>query len=124
VGGGGEGQHQQSEEVLSIRFVEGLVLMPSDSEERKRVPLFSGLLRYFPNALVAVARRSQEGNDQHHPGTELHWDKAKSSDSADALLRHLVEGELDALAWRALETLERAILNGYRPASFHDREEP
>jgi len=110
------------EPVATIRFVEDVVIMPHDSEDRKRVPMYSGLLRYFPNALIAVARRSQEGNDQHHPGTPIHWDKNKSSDSADALLRHLVEGELDALAWRALETLERAILNGYRPASFQDQE--
>jgi len=86
--------------------------------ERKTYPLFSGLLRYFPNALMAVANCSWVGNEQHNPGSELHWDRSKSGDEADALMRHLLEsGTVDTdgvrhstkCAWRALALLEKEI---------------
>jgi len=89
-------------------------------EERKNTPLFSGCLKYFPLALMDVARVSKAGNDQHNPGTPLHWDRSKSTDEADALARHLIEsGTLDSdgirhsskLAWRALALLEKELEN-------------
>lgn len=87
--------------------------------ERKAAPLARGLLDYFPNALMAVAHLSQVGNEQHHPGEPLHWDMAKSTDEADALMRHLIDrGTIDSdgerhstkVAWRALANLERELL--------------
>lgn len=89
--------------------------IPSDPKARKGLPLYGGVLRYFPDALAAVARVSLAGNEQHHPGEPLHWDKTKSMDHEDALLRHLIErGSLDAdglphtakVAWRALALLQ------------------
>lgn len=93
--------------------------LPSDSKARKEIPLYSGLVKYFPNALIEVARTSWVGNEQHHPGTPLHWDRAKSTDEADALLRHLfddamgvpMDGDIPHLAkvaWRALAMLQKA----------------
>lgn len=92
--------------------------LPTDPAERKRIPLASGLLDYFPDALQAVAHVSFVGNEQHHSGTPLHWDRAKSQDEADALLRHFVErGRLDTdglrhsakVAWRALALLQKEL---------------
>jgi hypothetical protein len=88
--------------------------LPQDAAARKRIPLYRGLVRYFPDALAEVAKVSFEGNEQHHPGTELHWDKSKSTDEPDALLRHLWEGEHDMkaraqVAWRALAWLQRGL---------------
>lgn len=90
--------------------------------ERKNYPVFSGVLQYFPNALKYVAKVSKAGNDQHHPGSPLHWDKSKSTDEADALIRHAIDmggdgTELDTdgvlhagkVAWRALANLERVL---------------
>jgi len=89
--------------------------------ERKLRPVFSGVLKYFPDALMLVSHVSQNGNNQHHPGADLHWDKTKSSDEADALLRHLIEyaqGKrfdtdgvpiLGKVAWRGLALLQREI---------------
>lgn len=82
-------------------------VFPEDAQERKKYPMYRGLLCYFPDALAAVARVSFDGNQQHHPGTPLHWDKSKSTDEEDALLRHLIEGEYDKVAWRALAALQR-----------------
>lgn len=88
------------------------------AQERKNTPIFSGVLMYFPDALRDVARCSQVGNDQHNPGTPLHWDRSKSTDEADALVRHLMEsGTMDSdgirhstkVAWRALALLQKEI---------------
>ena len=91
-----------------------------DSLTRKGTPLFSGVLMYFPDALLEVAKHSKRGNDKHNPGQPLHWSKEKSKDHADCISRHLIDigpnwDRLDpetqslhatALAWRALALLQ------------------
>ncbi len=79
--------------------------------KRKQIPVFSGVLQYFPDAIREVAKTSWIGNQQHHPDKPLHWDKSKSADESDALLRHQMEGDYVAVAWRALAQLERHITN-------------
>lgn len=83
-------------------------MLPSDPKERKRYPLYRGLFQYFPKALAAVALQSHIGGEQHGHA-ELHWDRNKSSDDADALLRHVLEGDWPAAAWRALAVLEKEL---------------
>jgi hypothetical protein len=89
---------------------------------RKATPVFSGVLKYFPNALKEVAKCSKAGNDQHHPDKPLHWDMDKSKDEYDALTRHLIDHtinpvdddgvlHLTKVAWRALAGLERYLTN-------------
>jgi hypothetical protein len=93
-------------------------MLPTDPAARKAVPVCSGVLDYFPAAIAAVARLSQAGNDQHNPGAPLHWDRAKSGDEADALVRHLLQrGTVDTdgvrhsakVAWRALALLQKEL---------------
>jgi|HubBroStandDraft_4_1064222.scaffolds.fasta_scaffold56139_2 hypothetical protein len=92
-------------------------ILPTDSEERKEIPIFSGVVNYFPLALAAVARVSKRGNDKHNPGQPLHWSRDKSTDHEDCIARHLIDidtvniatGEYEdaqALAWRALAKLQ------------------
>ena len=92
--------------------------IPSDAKGRKESPVATGVLDYFPDSLVAIAQVSWQGNQQHMPGKPLHWDRAKSTDEADALIRHFLErGKLDSdglrhsakLAWRALALLQKEI---------------
>jgi hypothetical protein len=92
--------------------------LPTDPKERKKIPLYTGLVKYFPDALVEVARLSMLATDQHHPGESLHWDRDKSKDQEDTLLRHLFDaGTLDTdgvshtakVAWRALAMLQLEI---------------
>ena len=92
--------------------------LPTDAAARKAVPLASGCLDYFPDALAAVAVLSQKGNDQHNPGQPLHWDRDKSGDEGDALMRHFLErGTIDTdgirhsakVAWRALALLQKEL---------------
>lgn len=92
--------------------------LPTDAKARKALPICTGVLDYFPDALAAVAEVSRKGNDQHNPGQPLHWAKEKSTDHADCILRHLIDrGKLDAdggrhsakTAWRSLALLQAEI---------------
>ena len=49
------------------------------AESRKGMPVYRGVLAYFPDALKEVSKVSLQGNIQHHPDKELHWDKNKST---------------------------------------------
>ena len=92
--------------------------LPKDAKERKNLPIATGCLDYFPLALAEVAKASLAGNKQHLDGEPLHWDRSKSTDEADSLLRHFMErGKIDEdgvrhsgkMAWRALALLEKEI---------------
>lgn len=85
---------------------------------RKRIPVFSGVIQYFPLAIQEVAKCSLQCNEQHNPGQPMHWNRAKSGDERDALMRHLIEaGQIDddgirhsaKVAWRALAALEKEL---------------
>jgi hypothetical protein len=95
-----------------------LRLLPGTPEERKRTPIATGVLDYFPAALAEVARVSLAANEQHNPGQPMHWARGKSADHADCILRHLIDrGTLDGdglrhtakVAWRALALLQEEL---------------
>lgn len=85
---------------------------------RKGMPVSSGVLAYFPNALKEVSKVSVAGAEQHGQTREtMHWDRSKSADNLDALSRHLIDHLIDPVdddeqlhlakvAWRALAALE------------------
>lgn len=86
--------------------------------KRKQMPVFTGVLRYFPDAIKEVAKVSYAGNQQHNPDKPLHWDRNKSTDELDALSRHLIDaGTFDddgmrhsaKVAWRALANLQKEL---------------
>lgn len=100
--------------------------LPAASEERKAIPLTTGLLDYFPDALAMVAYVSHLGNLKHNPGEPLHHARGKSMDHADCISRHLVDRDSDDvieladgtqvsvphagfLAWRALALLQELL---------------
>jgi hypothetical protein len=92
--------------------------LPTGGAERKRYPIATGVLDYFPDALVALAHVSYVGNEQHNPGQPLHWAREKSTDQDDTMIRHFMErGKRDTdglrhsakLAWRALAFLQLEI---------------
>jgi N-acetyl-anhydromuramyl-L-alanine amidase AmpD len=83
--------------------------LPEDSSARKEVPLVRGLLDYFPAALAAVAHHSYISNEKHNPGQDMHWSRGKSADHEDALLRHVMERDLEGAAWRALAALQMQL---------------
>ena len=86
--------------------------------DRKQTPVFSGVLKYFPDAIREVAKCSFAGQQQHNPDLPLAWDRSKSGDELDALTRHLLDaGTIDddgirhsaKVAWRALANLQKEI---------------
>jgi len=92
--------------------------LPTDAKGRKEHPVASGVLDYFPDALVAVANVSFRGNEQHNPGQPLHWAREKSTDQDDTIIRHFLQrGSLDTdgirhsakMVWRALALLQLEI---------------
>jgi hypothetical protein len=91
---------------------------PMTSEERKQYPLTTGVIDYFPDALLYVAHVSYVANKQHNPGEKMYWAKEKSIGEGDQIGRHLIDrdavdddGLLHAgkMAWRSLEYLQRLI---------------
>lgn len=92
--------------------------MTADAKERKNTPVFSGFIKYFPDAMAEVAHLSWVANEQHNPGESMRWDRSKSKDEHDALVRHLIEaGTRDTdgmrhsakVAWRAMAALQKEI---------------
>jgi hypothetical protein len=88
-------------------------MLPENAEERKKCAVYRGFFAYFPDAIAAVATHSVQSNEQHNPGTEPHWDRSKSPDELDAMLRHVLEQEWVAVAWRAMANLQKQIEQGY-----------
>tara|TARA_R110002096_G_scaffold43884_1_gene118167 strand:+ start:263 stop:571 length:309 start_codon:yes stop_codon:yes gene_type:complete len=88
------------------------------NKKRKETPIFSGVLKYFPDAIAEIAKCSFIGQQQHNPDKPLAWDRDKSGDELDALTRHLMDaGTFDTdgvrhsakVAWRALANLQKEI---------------
>ena len=90
----------------------------TEAEKRKRVPIYSGVIKYFPDALKVVAQVSWVGNEQHNKGEPLHWARGKSMDQLDAAVRHITDyasgvkidtdgvPHLGKAAWRLLAQLQ------------------
>lgn len=118
--GGLENLRTLAEQATAPKMTPG---MPTDSAERKRTPVATGVLAYFPDAIAEVAKVSQIGNDKHNPGEPLHWARGKSMDQTDCIVRHLMDyflaggpGDvrrdfdgsafLAQVAWRAMAQLQ------------------
>lgn len=93
-------------------------ILPENAKSRKNYPVASGVLDYFPDALVAISEISKAGNDQHNPGLPLQWSRDKSGDESDTCIRHFLQrGTLDndgkrhtaKAAWRMLALLQKEI---------------
>ena len=101
-------------------------MLPIDAKERKIIPIYSGFLMYFPDAIAEAALVSWYGNQQHNPGQPLHWAREKSSDHHDCAARHLMEcGGIDTdgrrhsakLLWRSAAICQLEIEAAARDAS-------
>lgn len=95
------------------------------STDRKSMPVFSGVIKYFPLAMMELSKVSKNGNDKHSPGKPLFWDRTKSGDEADSLTRHLIDYAMDEggvdeegirhsarIAWRCLALLQKELEDG------------
>lgn len=78
------------------------------------------------DALAEVAHVSFVANEQHHPGAPVHWEKQKSADHLDCLLRHYIDNQ----AGRPVDSdnLRHLAKSSWRILAFnqdaHEREWP
>lgn len=111
-----------SNEGMHISIVPTRPSLPIEDADRKALPLWTGVMMYFPDALLAVAAVSKAGNDQHNPGQPLHWERGKSMDQMNTAARHMLDhsqGNLKDIkdntyhlakaAWRILAELQLTI---------------
>ena len=84
--------------------------LPEDAKERKAIPVYTGFINYFPRAIAEVAKISLAGGIQHGQTAEtLHWDRPKSGDELDAMMRHILDKDWAQVAWRAMANLEKYL---------------
>lgn len=95
--------------------------LPNKPKDRKDTPIWSGVVLYFPNAIIEVAKVSKIGNDQHNKGEPLHWSREKSKDHMDCAMRHMIDHgmgttkdtdgswHLAKAAWRLMAELQLTI---------------
>ena len=84
--------------------------LPVDAKERKAIPVYTGFVNYFPRAIAEVAKISLVGGIQHGQTAEtLHWDRPKSGDELDAMMRHILDKDWAQVAWRAMANLEKYL---------------
>jgi len=89
-------------------------VLPMDDEERKQLLIYDGFIKYFPRAIVAVTKQSLDGREKYWGKDKpVAWDRSKSPDELNSLMRHLLDGHWAKLAWRAMSNLEKQIENGY-----------
>ena len=100
---------QLTPEKCEAKAKESMYGLPEDAAKRKQYEIYSGFFAYFPNAIAAVSKHSSKGSKQHNPDKPTMWDMDKSQDELDAMLRHLLEKDWEAVAWRAMANLERKL---------------
>ena len=104
--------------------------MTDKHQARKQAPIFSGPMTYFGDALWNLAECCLAGSRQHHPDKPMHWDREKSGDELDALVRHLLSaGTIDddgirhsaKICFRAMANLQKELeYAGEAPLSPHN----
>ncbi|MDE2098410.1 MAG: hypothetical protein KGL39_14245 [Patescibacteria group bacterium] len=112
--------------LIELQLLEESELKETDKQERKKRPVATGVVDYFPDALVEIALVSWNCSQQHNPGSPMKWDRSKSTDEGDALMRHFIDrGKRDSdgmrhsakVAWRALALLQKEIEADHGDAS-------
>lgn len=105
-------------QACDVQTVPRTLSLPEDDATRASYPMADGCLDYFPNALAEVSKISYEGNLKHNPGEPMHWNRGKSLDHRNKIMRHTVESKLATeqaiyhaaqAAWRALAELQQKI---------------
>src|SRR5271170_5067526 len=95
--------------------------LPTDRDARNALPIWDGLMMYFPDVWAEVAKVSVLGNKQHNLGSKLFWNREVSTDHLNKVMRHCLDhgtgNTLDTdgtfhmakAVWRACAELQLAI---------------
>jgi Domain of unknown function (DUF5664) len=102
--------------------------LPTDRDARNALPIWDGLMMYFPDVWAEVAKVSLLGNKQHNLGARLFWNRDVSTDHLNKVMRHCLDhgtgNVLDTdgtfhmakAVWRACAELQLAIESQRKPA--------
>ena len=95
---------------------------PTESQERLKYPVFSGVMMYFPDAIAALAKHSLDSFKQHNPdGGPIWWDPSKSIGTLDQLTRHSIDAQVAFSAGDFKKAEKEAAAVHWRAAELHQR---
>src|SRR5215469_14779466 len=95
--------------------------LPSDRDARNALPIWDGVVMYFPDVWAEVAKVSVLGNKQHALGAKLRFARDVSTDHLNKVFRHCLDHGTGNLIdedgtyhmakaiWRACAELQVAI---------------
>jgi len=92
--------------------------LPTDAQERKATPIYSGCIKYFPRAIAEVARVSVAGAKQHGQVDGMFWDRSKSGDELDPLTRHFAWHVGRTLDFESMSLVAQALVGQHDFGSF------
>ena len=96
------------ERVSTIKHIRSTIT--TDPTERKAIPIHTTLFKYWPDAVAALAECCVVGGAQHgQEVSELHWDRSRSGNELDAMMRHVIDKDWEQVAWRAMANLEKQL---------------
>jgi hypothetical protein len=65
--------------------------LPSDRDARNALPIWEGVVMYFPDVWAEVAKVSVLGNKQHNLGEKLRFARDVSTDHLNKVFRHCLD---------------------------------
>ena len=65
--------------------------LPSDRDTRNALPIWDGVVMYFPDVWAEIAKVSVLGNRQHNLGDKLHFARDISTDHLNKVFRHALD---------------------------------
>ena len=104
--------------------------LPTDRDARNALPIWDGLMMYFPDVWAEVAKVSVLGNKQHNLGEKLFWNRDVSTDHLNKVMRHCFDHgtgnimdtdgtfHMAKAVWRACAELQLAIEREKKVAAF------
>lgn len=86
-------------------------LFPIDDKQRKNLPVFSMITKYFPKAMREVTRVCVANNVRYNPDkapADINWARGKSPDQLGSAFRHMLEAQVDGLVFEPVPPEVRA----------------
>lgn len=65
--------------------------LPTDSQERMELPLWTVLMNFFPDVFLEIVKVCVQGNKQHAIGEDLKWVRHASADHLNKAFRHMFD---------------------------------
>lgn len=80
-------------------------LFPDDDKQRKMIPVFKMMTRYFPKAFREITKVCVANNVRYNPDREpadINWTRGKSPDQLGSALHHMMESAVDGKVFESV----------------------